>query len=88
MYLEGSGVDGTGTELVIVQEQVLKVSDQGQSISGDAVDDILLQMKKHKTARQTLWDCTQVVIWQVKTLETAQVAAGRAKKSFFNSDVW
>lgn len=62
VYLEGSGVDGTGTELVIVQEQVLKVSDQGQSISGDAVDDILLQMKKHKTARQTLWDCTQVVI--------------------------
>lgn len=61
-YLEGSGMYGTGTELVIVQEQVLKVSDRGKSISRDAVNDVLLQMKQDQTARQTLWDCAQVVI--------------------------
>lgn len=45
-----------------MQEQVLKVSDRGKSISRDAVNDVLLQMKQHQTARQTLWDCAQVVI--------------------------
>lgn len=62
VYLEGSGVYGTGAEPVVVQEQVLEVPDRGESVSGDAVNGVLFQMKQHQTARQTLGDCTQVVI--------------------------
>lgn len=61
-YLEGSGMYGPGTELVVVQEQVLEVSDGGESISRDAVNDVLFQMKQHQTARQTRWHGAQVVI--------------------------
>lgn len=41
VYLEGHGVYGTGTELVIVQEQVLQVFYRSKGVSWDAVNSIL-----------------------------------------------
>lgn len=44
MYMESSWVDGTCAELVIVEDQVLKVSDRSKSVSRDAADGVLLQV--------------------------------------------
>ncbi len=60
--LESSRMDGARAQLVVVEQQVLEVTDGSESVSGDAADGVLLQMEQHQTARQTLGDDAQVVV--------------------------
>lgn len=47
MYLEGHWMNRTGTEFIIVKEQVFEVPDRVESISRDAVYRVLFQMEQH-----------------------------------------
>jgi hypothetical protein len=67
-------VNGTGAQLVVVEQQVLQVLDGGQRVLGDLTDGVLLQVEQHQAARKPRGHHAQVVVGQVQTLQTAQLA--------------
>lgn len=63
-----------------MKQQVLEVSNRCESVSRDAMNDVLLKMQKHQITRQTLGDHAQVVIGQVQALQAGQLAATTEQK--------
>jgi len=80
--LEGGRMDGAGAEVVVVEEQVLQVSDGRQSVDCDALDVILLQVKQDDIAGQPEGNRGQVVIGQIQIFQTVQVTDERRQDIF------
>lgn len=80
--LEGGRMDGARAEVVVVEEQVLQVSDGRQSVDCDALDVILLQVKQDDIAGQPERNHGQVVIGQIQIFHTVQVTDERRQDIF------
>lgn len=80
--LEGGRMDGARAEVVVVEEQVLQVSDGRQSVDCDALDVILLQVKQDDIAGQPERNHGQVVIGQIQIFHTVQVTDEKRQDIF------
>lgn len=51
--VKGGRVDEARAELVVVEEDVFQVTDGRQSVGGDALDGILLQVEQDEISRES-----------------------------------
>lgn len=79
---ESGWMDGARAEVVVVEEQVLQVSDGRQSVDCDALDVILLQVKQDDIAGQPERNHGQVVIGQIQIFHSVQVTDERRQDIF------